>query len=395
MKVDYDVITIGGGLGGAALAKVLAENGVHVLVVERETTFKDRVRGEWIAPWGVAEAQKLGLYEPLVEHCAHVTPCWNDVMQPLRDFRTTTPQCLPTLTLYHPAMQETMLGSARNAGAEAWRGATVSGLRVGDPAGVFVERDGRVIELIARLVVCADGRNSAARSWAGFATKRGSQKLLGAGLLLENLSVAEDASHVMLNPFDVRWALVIPLGGGRARAYLFYGTDLERLQGERDTTRFIDECVKAGMPAEMYAGARPAGPLASFDMNETWVDHPYANGFVLIGDAAGASDPSWGQGLSLTLRDVRVLTENLVSTDDWPAAAGSYASAHDAYFTAERTVGQWAFDLLFQRGSSADQRREHALPLVAAEPDRFPDHFFSGPELPCDDDVRKRFFGET
>ena len=27
MKVDYDVITIGGGLGGAALAKVLAENG--------------------------------------------------------------------------------------------------------------------------------------------------------------------------------------------------------------------------------------------------------------------------------------------------------------------------------------------------------------------------------
>jgi flavin-dependent dehydrogenase len=45
MKVDYDVITVGGGLGGAALAKVLAENGVHVLVVERETTFKDRVRG--------------------------------------------------------------------------------------------------------------------------------------------------------------------------------------------------------------------------------------------------------------------------------------------------------------------------------------------------------------
>ncbi len=340
MKVNYDVITVGGGLGGAALAKVLAENGVHVLVVERETTFKDRMRGEWIAPWGVAEAQKLGLYEPLVEHYAHVIPCWNDVMQPLRDFRTTTPQCLPTLTLYHPAMQETVLGSARNAGAEVWHGATVSGLRAGDPPGVFIERGGRVIELIARLVVCADGRNSAARSWAGFATKRGSQKLLGAGVLLEHLSVAEDASHVMLNPFDVRWALVIPLDGGRARAYLFYGKDLERLQGERDTTRFIDECVKAGMPAEIYAGTRPAGPLASFDMTETWVDHAYRNGFVLIGDAAGASDPSWGQGLSLTLRDVRVLAENLLSMDDWPAAAGGYASARDAYFSAERTVGQ-------------------------------------------------------
>ena len=394
MKVDYDVVTVGGGLGGAALAKVLAENGMRALVVERETAFKDRVRGEWIAPWGVAEAQKLGLYEPLIEHCAHVTPCWNDVMLPSRDFRTSTPQRLPTLTLYHPAMQETVLGSASNAGADVWRGATVTGLRTGHPPGVSIERDGRVIELTARLVVCADGRNSAARSWAGFVTKRGSQKLLGAGLLLDNLSVAEDATHVMLNPFDVRWALVIPQGGGRARAYLFYGTDMERLQGERDTTRFIDECVKAGMPAEMYAGARPAGPLASFDMTETWVDHAYRDGLVLIGDAAGASDPSWGQGLSLTLRDARVLAEKLLCTEDWPAAAQLYASVRDAYFNAERIVGQWAFDLLFQRGSGADQRREHALPLLAAEPDRFPDHFFSGPELPCDDDVRKRFFGE-
>jgi len=32
---DYDVITVGGGLGGAALAKVLAEKGLRVLVAER------------------------------------------------------------------------------------------------------------------------------------------------------------------------------------------------------------------------------------------------------------------------------------------------------------------------------------------------------------------------
>jgi hypothetical protein len=37
------------------------------LVVERETQFKDRVRGEYICPWGVAEAQKLGLYETLMK----------------------------------------------------------------------------------------------------------------------------------------------------------------------------------------------------------------------------------------------------------------------------------------------------------------------------------------
>jgi 2-polyprenyl-6-methoxyphenol hydroxylase-like FAD-dependent oxidoreductase len=144
----------------------------------------------------------------------------------------------------------------------------------------------------------------------------------------------------------------------------------------------------------MRARGQP-GPLASFDMTETWVDHPYRDGLAMIGDAAGASDPSWGQGLSLTLRDARVLAENLLSGDDWPAAANNYASAHDGYFNTERIVGQWVFDLLFQQGFGADQRRERALPLLAAEPDRFPDHFFSGPELPCDENVRKRFFGEV
>ena len=60
---DYDIITVGGGLGGAALAKAMAESGRRVLVLERETKFKDRVRGEWLAPGGVAEAQTLGVYD--------------------------------------------------------------------------------------------------------------------------------------------------------------------------------------------------------------------------------------------------------------------------------------------------------------------------------------------
>jgi len=42
----YDIITVGGGLGGASLAKAMAEHGAKVLVLERETRFKDRVLGE-------------------------------------------------------------------------------------------------------------------------------------------------------------------------------------------------------------------------------------------------------------------------------------------------------------------------------------------------------------
>src|SRR5690348_4584769 len=68
---DYDVIIVGGGLGGAALGKELAEHSVHVLVLEREKAFRDRVRGEYVHPWGVTEAKTLGLYELLKQTCGH------------------------------------------------------------------------------------------------------------------------------------------------------------------------------------------------------------------------------------------------------------------------------------------------------------------------------------
>jgi menaquinone-9 beta-reductase len=47
----YDIITVGGGLGGSAIAKTMAEHGARVLVLERETQFRDRVRGEGMVPW--------------------------------------------------------------------------------------------------------------------------------------------------------------------------------------------------------------------------------------------------------------------------------------------------------------------------------------------------------
>ena len=61
MSKNYDIAVVGGGIAGAALAHSMAKAGRQVLVFEAETQFKDRVRGEVVVPWGVAEAQALGL----------------------------------------------------------------------------------------------------------------------------------------------------------------------------------------------------------------------------------------------------------------------------------------------------------------------------------------------
>jgi len=394
-KCDYDVITVGGGLGGSALAKVLAEKGLRVLVTEREVEFKDRIRGETMAPWGAAEAQKLGLYDRLLETCAHEQPFFQFLPTPSRDFRATTPQALPALNFFHPAMQQVLIEAASQAGAEVKRGASVRLVRPGQPPVVTLEADNAVSELTARLVVCADGKSSMGRTWGGFATKRGKQRLFGAGLMLEEMQIPDDTGLIVFNPPAQQAAVMFPQGKGRVRAYVAYSpTSVARLQGEADAPRFIEECTRAGMPAEYYAGARPVAPLASFDLTEHWVDHPYRDGVALVGDAAGASDPTWGQGLSMTARDVRVLAEHLLDSDDWDAAGHAYARTRDKYFKACVTVEGWQFDFFFAQGQQADARRARALPLIMKEPDRFPDHGASGPDLPYDDNVRRRFFGE-
>jgi flavin-dependent dehydrogenase len=50
MAHSYDIITVGGGIAASALARAMAERGAKVLVLERETQFKDRVPGEGVTP---------------------------------------------------------------------------------------------------------------------------------------------------------------------------------------------------------------------------------------------------------------------------------------------------------------------------------------------------------
>src|SRR5580692_4741414 len=56
-----DVVVVGAGIAGASIAAVLARGGVEVLLLERQRGYHDRVRGEYMAPWGVLEARALGL----------------------------------------------------------------------------------------------------------------------------------------------------------------------------------------------------------------------------------------------------------------------------------------------------------------------------------------------
>lgn len=92
-----------------------------------------------------------------------------------------------------------------------------------------------------------------------------------------------------------------------------------------------------------------------------------------MGDAAAASDPSWGQGLASTLRDVRLLRDQLLKTEDWNAAGHNYAAEHDLHAGIMHNVIGWYTEFYLAMGAAADARRARALPLMAEDPTRQPD----------------------
>ena len=137
--------------------------GTNVVVVERERAFRDRIRGEVLHPWGVAEAHALDLVGPLLRECAREVPMLTGhvggASAPTRDLRTIGPHYLPSLTFPHPAMQETLLTEAARV-ATVWRGSTMTSLIPGPTPCATVSVDGASRRVRSRLVVGADGRGS-------------------------------------------------------------------------------------------------------------------------------------------------------------------------------------------------------------------------------------------
>ena len=95
----------------------------------------------------------------------------------------------------------------------------------------------------------------------------------------------------------------------------------------------------------------------------------------------------------MTLRDVRVLADRLLASDDWSGAADDYAEEHDRHYGVIHRLTSWARTLFYDPGLVAAVR-ESALTRLLADRTRGLDIVGVGPDSPCDETTRRRFFGE-
>ena len=311
---DADVVVVGGGIGGATLAYALASAGKDVVVLEASTEFEDRVRGEQMHAWGVKEARDLGVERVLLDAGAHVTGLWRQYIE-----GAPGPADLPvsimvpgvdgTLNMRHPDACQALLDAAAGAGAAVHRG--VRDVTIAPGAGTTISyADGdEARQVRTPLVVGADGRASTVRRQAGIDLSRDEPTNYIAGLLLDDLAVPDD-HDAMVAEGDLFFVL-FHQGHGRARAYLVVGkSGQHRFSGRDATDRFLDAAALKTFPwADSVARGTPAGPCATYPGDDTWTERPFADGVVLVGDAAGWNDPIIGEGLSIAMRDARVVRD--------------------------------------------------------------------------------------
>jgi 2-polyprenyl-6-methoxyphenol hydroxylase-like FAD-dependent oxidoreductase len=294
MPFDADVLVVGAGPIGCAVAVALAARGVDVAVVDRDPPGRDKVCGEGLMPHGVAAARRLGL------------PVDGPPFVGIRyvaggvSAEGTFPGGAHGLGLRR-VDSDRRIAAAAQAVAPVAHGTKVTGLS-GSAGALVVSTTAGARR--CRLVVGADGARSFVRRFAGLErVARGRRRWAvrrhhgWSGPLPDRVEVhLARGGEVYLTP-------VAP--GVVNVALLLEDESIGAFRGDRD--RAFDQWLA---PLPLGARLGPAlGPAAATGPLRQVARDVVADGVLLVGDAAGFVDGITGEGMSLGLEGAEVAAE--------------------------------------------------------------------------------------
>jgi len=353
--LQTDVLIIGGGIAGPAVAAALRGKGLKTLLIERSGEPADTARGDHLQPrvcevldrWGVLEDLfKAGAEKRLGskwmssdgELLHHVVISDLDIPHPYYAF------------LNHELISDVLLTHAsRDPNVTIWRPAKFAGLGHETPEGptVIIQREQDKIDVQAKLIVGADGRASKVRQSFGFEyeTFAYENPLVVLFAPRKDRDPRKDL-HVYITESGV--ISFVPRGQDAWKiGFPIAKSDLPRWRNSTPSERseWIGEIVpeKAGLETE----------VAGFYQPVRMHSHDWTKGnVVLIGDAAHAMHPGQSQGMNTTIRLIDELVKHLPSADMF--SAETCADAVAAFERHARPIYEPLLEANHQRGLEMD-----------------------------------------
>ena len=344
-----DVIVVGAGPAGSATAILLAEHGLHALVLERGGRPRPKICGEYLSPEAGRVLDRLGVLKA-VESGGAV---------PLSGMRITAPDGTTltgryqTVGAFRPYREHAM-GVSRavldGALVERVRALPVDlheDVRVTDVVveggavvGVTgVDRGGVAQTFRAPVVVAADGRASTV---AQRLRCRHPHRLARMALVtyVSDVPDCRDFGEIYVDPPD--YGILNPLAPGRINASLVVPLADAAPWSDRLEDFFVARIKQLPHLARRLAGARREAPLQAMGPLAYRVTAPREHGVLLVGDAAGFYDPFTGEGIYTALRGAELAAEAIVRGGrggDAPASApAAYERGRRAIFADKERV---------------------------------------------------------
>lgn len=303
MALDHDVVVVGAGPAGSAVAMRLAATGHDVVVLERARFPRDKACAEYCTPgvedvlrrllaWDAVERQGPRRLDGMVVYSRSRVPLEvSYVEHGIRRQAFTMPRAV---------LDESLMRHARACGAtvhEGWRVLDVSPDREHMTVRATGER-GESETLHARVVVGADGLHSTvARALGLLAGVRWPRRL---GLVTHYADVPDlDRWGEMHVGKDIYCGLA-PLPGGKLNVGLV--VPLRRGRGQPVSTLFGEATESLPGLAPWLRGGRQIKAIRGMGPMRRRVTAAAGKGFLLVGDAAGFVDPFTGEGIYRALR---------------------------------------------------------------------------------------------
>lgn len=316
-----DVIVVGGGLNGPALALALAQAGLSVAVIDarppraRATdTFDGRAYALALASQRLLRA--IGVWPGVA---AQAQPILRILTSDSAPGGRPSPWFLgfDAAEIEEGAMGYMLEDRFLYAALLAAMGretrithvapAEVVAQEAGPASATVTLADGRT--LTARLIVGADGRASGTAQRAGIGrVGHGYGQTALVCALDHDLPHGGTAQQVFLPDGPLA---ILPLPGNRSSIVWSQSDDNARAISGLDDAAFLD--VLRQVFGDHLGPIRLAGPRFSYPLTLTLAERYVAPRIALAGDAAHGVHPIAGQGLNLGLRDVAALAEVLVT----------------------------------------------------------------------------------